>query len=438
MTRLRLIVSLILWVAFAGFVGGQERTPIVVSPVQEAALGARAWSEFLRSHPPSNDGSLMVRVDQIGKAVARVSDRPLLLYRFVVVQGQDLQAYSFPGGTIGLTESLARTFDRDDELAFVVAHEVAHVALRHHVFTLRLQHTTETRGSAATANLGAVVGQLGIDQELEADRYGALYAVRAGYRYTSAVEALERLRGESRNATGDAVHPEYTTRIEALLDFRSELERCLDAFDEGTAALRAGMNDDAIGSLGYFVAEFPNNVSGRVNLGSAYLTRVRRLAGTPLGLAEVLPILPDPGVVIRGMYDLIDLEEARLHYRHALDVDPGHVTALAGLALVEMRLNELELARRHLETALRIDPNDPDLLLCTGNVHYLAGNVQDARSFYLAALSQRSGWSPAVKNLALACEGLGMAPEALLLWESIADDDRFGIEAEQRIRDLTD
>jgi Flp pilus assembly protein TadD len=110
--------------------------------------------------------------------------------------------------------------------------------------------------------------------------------------------------------------------------------------------------------------------------------------------------------------------------------------ALAGIALVEMRLDELEPARIHLETALHIAPEDPELLLCTGNVHYMAADLRAARSYYLTALSHRPGWAPAIKNLALACEDLGRPSEARLLWESIVDDESYGREARQRIRDL--
>ena len=44
-----------------------------------------------------------------------------------------------------------------------------------------------------------------------------------------------------------------------------------------------------------------------MNLGAAYLARLRRRSGTPEGLGEPLPILPDPGVVIRGPLDAVDV-----------------------------------------------------------------------------------------------------------------------------------
>ena len=433
----RWIIPVILSIIGALLAAGRERTSIVVSPVQEVALGEKARAEFFDSHPLSTDGNLAIRIDEIGRTVARVSDRPQLLYRFVVVQGEELQAYSFPGGTIVLTEGLARLFDTDDEFAFALAHEIAHIALRHHVFTFRLRHAASSEAPPERVMMATIKGRLDSDQEMEADRYGALYAVRAGYRFNSAWETLERMSEESRYALGDAAHPEYSRRVIALQEFRRELDLSLRAFEEGTAALRAGRCDDAISSLSYFVAEFPNSASGRVNLGSAYLAKVRETAGTPMGLAEVLPILPEPGVVIRGFYDRLDLEDARDHFRKAIAAEPEDVAALAGLALVEMRLGELQRARRHMDEALRVAPDDPDLLLCSGNVYYLGGQYRDAVSHYVAALSIRPEWPPAWKNLALTYESLERTAEALSLWRGLVGDEQYGAEARQRVRDLS-
>jgi tetratricopeptide (TPR) repeat protein len=188
--------------------------------------------------------------------------------------------------------------------------------------------------------------------------------------------------------------------------------------------------------LSYFVAEFPNSASGRVNLGSAYLAKVRETAGAPMGLAEVLPILPEPGVVIRGFYSQSDLEDARDHFRKAIDAEPEDVTALAGLAMVEMRIGDLQRARQHVDEALRVEPDDGDLLLCSGNVYYLDRRYREAVSQYVAALSVRPGWPPAKKNLALTYESLERTDEALSLWRELVGDERYGPEAAQRVRDL--
>ena len=431
----RLLYIVVSILAVSGVIA-QERTPVAVSPPHELALGTKARIEFLETHLQSTDGNLAIRVDGIGRAIARVSDRPQLLYQFIVVQGEEPQAYSFPDGTIGLTEGLTWLFDTDDELAFAIAHEIAHVALRHHIAAFRLAQAADSEKSPRKLMLETVMGHFGAGQEIEADKYAALYAIRAGYKVSSATEALEKLAADSHSPDSDSDHPNYSRRISALAELRSEIDLVLKAFDEGTAALRAGDTDSAIGTLKYFVAEFPRNVSGRVNLGSAYLAKARQTAGTPQGLAEELPILPDHGIVVRGFYDRLDLEEARQQYREALLVEPEDVTALAGLALVEIRLDDLPEARRLMDAALLVEPDDPDLLLCSGNVDYLIDDYDAAMAQYVAALSLRPDWSPAKKNLALAHESLGQAGEARSLWQELVEDARYGPEARRRVRDL--
>lgn len=57
-------------------------------------------------------------------------------YSFHLVQGKDVNAFSMPGGYIYFYEGLLDYCESDDELAGVLAHEIAHASFRH-VATLR-------------------------------------------------------------------------------------------------------------------------------------------------------------------------------------------------------------------------------------------------------------------------------------------------------------
>ena len=410
-----------------------EWKPVIVSPAIEAEIGAASRTAFFETHGLTPDGNLMVRAAELGRKIAGLSDRPTLSYQFIVVQGDWLQAWSFPGGTVCLTEKLAGL--SDNEVAFALGHELAHIALYHHLSRLALEYDLDS-GEFDPAMLELVISRFDTANEMRADRYGALYAVRAGFGFSPAPGLLRKM-GRDRNVPKeDGAHPDYKHRAAALEAFRGELDRCVEYFHSGTAALRAGKIDRAIEDLGYFQAEFPQSVAGQINLGAAYLARVRRNAAPPAALAEVLPILPHPGVVIRGSYDRVDLEIAASHFRRALDTDPGHATAHAGLALVYARLGELAAARNHLDEALAVAPDNPELLLCSGNVYYLMEEFDRARSEYVAALSFRAGWAAAEKNLAMSYEELGMFPEAIALWEGLETDSTYAREARDRLDHL--
>jgi predicted Zn-dependent protease len=329
-------------------------------------------------------------------------------------------------------------FTDDDELAFAIAHEVAHAALRHHVSQMRWKLALASGRQGERAVLETVKSAFDRDAEVEADRFGALYAVRAGYRFTATYEGLQRLAGASPGPRDDPSHPSYQERIEALKDFGGELKRSLEAFDRGTDALKAGKADEAIDYFTLFVGEFPNSYSGRVNLGAAYLARVRSHSGTPANLAEVLTILPDPGITLRGMMSLADVYRAQDHLQHAMRfAQPKDSIARAFLGLVYIRLREMDKARRVLGEALTADPRSPELHLCRGNVEHVAGRYDEAEASYREALGLRPAWPEAMKNLALTLEKTGNNDEALRIWKALEDHSQMGPEARVRAAALS-
>jgi len=415
----------------------QESTvSVVVSPAQEVAWGRKALEEFLAVHPVSADGNLLVRADEVGRKVARVSDRPHLSCRVIVIEGDEPQAYAFPGGTICLTEGAARLYTVDDELAFALGHELAHITLRHHINKLRVIRALESEEAGASELLRAVESAFDRDAENEADRFGALYAVRAGYSFTASVEALARLGAATRGPEEDASHDAFKDRVTKLAAFRDELEKALDAFDRGLEALNEGKPDDAITLFNLFVGEFPNSVAGHVNLGAAYLARVRMTAGTPQGLSEELPILPDPGIVVRGGVNILDLNEALANFERALSLQPDDVIARAGMGLAYARLRQFDEARSALETALEFEADRAELVLCRGNVEFMAGAYADAVPYYLRALELRPDWPQARRNLALTYESANHLDAAREAWTPLLEQEEFAGEARRHLTDL--
>ena len=408
---------------------GQETDPcehLLLSPAQEFALGERDREDYLEKHPLSPDGNLVVNVDRVGRRVAEFSGRPDEQYRFLVLQGERPQAISFTGGTLGVTEGLARNWT-EDELAFTLGHEMAHIALGHHVEMWQLELKLKCAGFSVEhqdPKAMAVLRSFSQEREMVADQYGALYAVRAEYAYSSGPRALEKL-AEGSGADRDPMHPSYTERITVLKEFEAELKRSLAHFEQGKTALMAGRHDEAIGALQRFVAQFPQSAAGQINLGGAYLARVRSDAGTPSNLAETLPVLPEPGVVLRGSYDATDLEKARHHFKLGLASNDSESTAMAGLALVHIRLEEYGKARALLQRALAEGPNRPDLQLSLGNVDYLTGEYEAATIHYNAALGLSAGWPDAEKNLALTYERLERFEDARALWMILSRETKY-------------
>ena len=101
-----------------------------------AAKGGLAlnWTEskgavMLASPDVANDRARAVAV--VGAGVARHSGRPEIPWRFGVLASDEVNAVSAPGGLVFITRGALAKVQSEDQLAGILAHEVAHVALRH-------------------------------------------------------------------------------------------------------------------------------------------------------------------------------------------------------------------------------------------------------------------------------------------------------------------
>ncbi len=121
----------------------------VVSPQHEKnieadkKLGEDVAKEIAKQVEFSEKKEYLERVERIGKEVAEVANKMNVEvtwgdsrlspfdYKFHVVKGDDVNAFSVPGGYIYIYEGLIEFSETDDELAGVIAHEIAHASLRH-------------------------------------------------------------------------------------------------------------------------------------------------------------------------------------------------------------------------------------------------------------------------------------------------------------------
>ena len=435
MRSLLLVVAVVLAAAGASAWGAPAANspPPTPGPAGEVVLGERALERFLAVRRQSEDANLSLRVSRIGYTLARVSDRPDLLYSFLVVSGPELDAYSFVGGTVCLTEDLVRLYTSDDELAFAIAHELAHVALRHVVSEAVFETALGAGGAADPEAARSLHGQ---SAELEADRYGALYVCRAGLKFSASLDALERLSKAKRGPEKDRRHPAYVERINVLNRVRDELVRSIEAFGRGKVALAGNRVGEAVDMFTLFAASFPQSVAGQVNLGSSFLARARSKGVGAAQLEEIVPFLPDPGVAVRGAPAVVDLQRARERFRTALALRPDEPVASLGLAVTLVRLGDLDGARKEIERLIGHAGKQPEAMLILGNAEFLSGDPRVAAERYGEALALRPRWPAAVKNLALAEDAAGNRARARELWESLVDDMELGAEARAQLEKL--
>ena len=211
-----------------------------VSEEQEISIGSQQYqpSQQQAGGRFILDPALTAYVNEVGRKLARVSDRGNLPYEFVVINDSVPNAWALPGGKLGINRGLLTELKSEAELAAVLSHEIVHAAARHGARSVE-QGTLLAAGAAIISVLAAdqkhaelidfaaqggatlLNFRFGREHELEADQYGMDYMLRAGYDPQAAVDLQEtfvRLSGgkESNWLTGMfATHPPSQERVDA-------------------------------------------------------------------------------------------------------------------------------------------------------------------------------------------------------------------------------
>jgi predicted Zn-dependent protease len=97
---------------------------------REIALGKQLSAEVERQAKLADDPILSEYVNRVAQNIARQSDATLPVTVRIIESG-DLNAFTLPGGHIYLNSALLKLTESEAELAFILAHEIGHVAARH-------------------------------------------------------------------------------------------------------------------------------------------------------------------------------------------------------------------------------------------------------------------------------------------------------------------
>lgn len=111
----------------------------MISPVQERVLGQK-WLRLYRSQVPTSSDPLII--DYLEKLLDRLAAHSQLENKdleLVLVQNNTLNAFAVPGGIIGVHTGLLSYARTENQLASVLAHELAHLSQRHYARQLEQQ-----------------------------------------------------------------------------------------------------------------------------------------------------------------------------------------------------------------------------------------------------------------------------------------------------------
>ena len=103
-----------------------------IGPEEEKAIGDSVAMEIIGQYGGLvRDDDVMLRVNLVGRSLARYSDRPDLAWRFAVLNSDTVNAFSAPAGFVFITRGLYDLAKDDDALAGILGHEIAHITGKH-------------------------------------------------------------------------------------------------------------------------------------------------------------------------------------------------------------------------------------------------------------------------------------------------------------------
>lgn len=98
------------------------------SPEYERKVGLEAVAQVEKQMKVVTDEAQQKRLDQIVTSLGTVSLRPEVKYTVKIVDDNEINAFSIPGGFIYVTKGLLEDAQSDHELAGVISHEITHNA----------------------------------------------------------------------------------------------------------------------------------------------------------------------------------------------------------------------------------------------------------------------------------------------------------------------
>lgn len=214
------------------------------------AKSKEAFAQMKASQRISTDRAKIERLQEVGERIAETVfwDVPDAEWEFVVFHSPgEVNAFAMAGGKVGVYSGAFDMATTDDQLAVIVAHEIAHVTAKHVHEKLSQDMLVQAGGiaaSVATAGYGSLTstaissvytlgsGVIGLSfdrgKEREADHIGLIYMARSGYNPRAAIELWEKMdqvkSGQKVPPEWMSTHPSHQDRMARLYEWMPEAE----------------------------------------------------------------------------------------------------------------------------------------------------------------------------------------------------------------------
>lgn len=168
-----------------------------ISDTEEMQIGRESSSPMIQKYKlASENDPRWKRVRVMVNRLASYRNRKAIYYTPYLIQDSTINAFSHAGGFVYFTTGLIDALKNEDELAFVIGHEMSHVDKRHCVRLVQLAMATSKYGTETSKLLLEIVRSLTISfnqyDEYEADWAAAEWIKKAGYDPAKGMEVFRR------------------------------------------------------------------------------------------------------------------------------------------------------------------------------------------------------------------------------------------------------
>ncbi|MBZ5535804.1 MAG: tetratricopeptide repeat protein [Acidobacteriia bacterium] len=364
-------------------------------------------------------------LDQVERAADSLHPRQV---RLNVIDSNEYIAQVSPEGELTLSTRYIAATRNDDEMAFLLAHEVSH---RQHPTSCILSFSTSRDQSAKMLNSSAQK-----QGELQADRMGVFLASVAGFQ----ANAAETLLGRIQNIPNisDKSHPEFNARLEETAGELHSIVRSVELFRAGISFFNTEQYSRSVAVFEAVAGLFPSREAFN-DLGLAYHKLAMEYSPQNWGFKK--SVILDP--VARAIEPVReDLPEANLfteflnkaieHYQQAISRDPSYVAVRINLASALDEKGDYAGARRELADALKMKPVAQEKAKALNNLAVIAAKQSqwdEASALLARAVEADSAFPDPHFNLARVWELQGKAKDAYGeygRYAKLADNQRDG------------
>jgi predicted Zn-dependent protease len=424
----RMAVALALVIALAplpsyGYVYGSYLTT-----AEEETLGDEFVLDLKKRFTLIQDLSILDYINDIGQEIVRQHPSPPFTFRFYVVHEDVYNAFAVPGGHVFIYSGLLVAMENEEELAGIVAHEVAHVFCRHisrrieqskkiALMTLAgiltgifLGGSPELAGALTSGSIAA--GQslslrFSREDERQADQVGLKYLTQAGYSGKGLLEILEKIRekrwfGSEHIPTYVTTHPAIEERM-VYLDtwvqghprWRDREPKDSEAFHRMRTKLLAqyGEASAARNAFDLQIRNEPENPLGYYGKG-LLAGREGNKEEAVRNLKQALAFMPRDNDFLRDLgMTYLKMGNAAQAYKHlvaALDADPQDLEARFLLGKSQIETGDVSGALESLQEVLDKNPEYLPVYYALGEAYQRSGRPGDAH-YHLGVYYQRKG-----------------------------------------------